>query len=510
VPIPDAFSVERAFLERPSIGIRARLILSFLSFVVFALAATLGTWIVLSRLERRLRFLEATDRYTMEVQQARRFEKNHFLYGTTLEEVQHHLENARALLKAAEPDAAKVLTSVELRRMQDHLSRYESLIARLRSMQTGGAPAAPADREVTAAELRDHGTQMLTFALELAEKERHSVNRTLVIFKRVPVVFLGVLLVFSVVVANFVARQMVKPLSRLMATTERIAGGDFTPLTPQRKYRDEFTSFALALNTMMRELGRRQEVLVQSHKLSAIGRLTAGVAHELNNPINNITLTAEMLREDYRTLGDEERLEMVHDLVDQAERAQKIVRNLLDFAREGEITTEGLDLREVLRATTRLVANQIRVSGAKISLEVADNLPAVHGDRRSLTQVFVNLLLNALDAVGRGGLVRIAVESEQQGWAQVTVSDDGHGIPAHVLPYVFEPFFTTKPAGGGTGLGLAVSLGIVRQHGGDIRVESTPGRGTAFTVLLPAAMVPRLSADDGGQPMPAARTSRPA
>ncbi len=508
VRVPDAFS-ERAFLERPTINIRARLVLSFLSFVVFAIAVTIGAWILLSRLEGRLRFLEAADRYTMEIQQTRRFEKNYFLYGTNLQDVQDHLEHARKLLEAAEPEAVEVLTSGALHRMRTHLDRYESLIARLISMQGGSAPAHPAERTAIEAELRDHGSQMVAFALELAEKERSSVNATLALFKRLPVAFLAFLLVFSVIVANFLARQMVEPLTRLTATTQRIASGDFTPLTPQRKYRDEFTNFALALNTMMRELAHRQDVLVQSHKLSAIGTLTSGVAHELNNPINNITLTAEMLKEDYRTLSDAERLDMVNDLVEQAARAQRIVRNLLDFARESEITTEKLDLAEVLRAATALAANQIRVSGAKITVDVAPNLPAIHGDKQSLSQVFVNLLLNALDAVGKGGRVRITAEGDDQGWVRVSVSDNGHGIPAHVLPNVFDPFFTTKPRGKGTGLGLSVSLGIVRQHGGDIRVESKAGIGTTFSVLLPAAMVPELPEREAVPPT-LAKTSSPA
>jgi two-component system NtrC family sensor kinase len=183
----------------------------------------------------------------------------------------------------------------------------------------------------------------------------------------------------------------------------------------------------------------------------------------------------------------------VNDLVEQAGRAQRIVRNLLDFARESEITTERLDVAEVLRDTTRLAANPIRLAGAKITLDLAENLPPVHGDKQSLSQVFVNLLLNALDSVKKGGRVRIAAASEHdRGWIEITVTDDGCGIPAHVLPHVFDPFFTTKPRGKGTGLGLSVSLGIVRQHGGDIRVESTAGKGTTVTVMLPAALVPGL------------------
>ncbi|OYV67399.1 MAG: hypothetical protein B7Z74_09650, partial [Deltaproteobacteria bacterium 21-66-5] len=310
-----------------------------------------------------------------------------------------------------------------------------------------------------------------------------NVHATLTLFKRLPILFLAALLVVSVFIANFLARQMLGPLTRFMDTTQRIAHGDFTPIKPARKYRDEFSNLAVALNTMMRELNHRQEVLVQSHKLQAVGNLTAGVAHELNNPLNNITLTAEMLKEDYPALSDADRLEMVEDLVSQAGRAQKIVRNLLDFARESEITTERLDVAELLRKTAGLAANQIKLSGAKIELEVPDNLPAVHGDAQSLSQVFLNLLLNALDAVGKGGRVKIAARTARAGYLEVRVQDNGHGIPPHVVPNIFDPFFTTKDKGRGTGLGLSVSLGIVRQHGGDLLLERTSERGSTFCVL---------------------------
>lgn len=176
---PAALGAERAFLERPTFNIRVRLVLSFLSFVLFAIAVTIGAWILLSRLEGRLRFLEAADRYTMEIQQTRRFEKNYFLYGTNLQDVQDHLANARKLLVSAEPDAIEVLTSAELRRMRAHFDRYQSLVSRLLSIQGGDAPPDRTERTAIETELRDHGSQMVAFALELAEKERSSVNATL-------------------------------------------------------------------------------------------------------------------------------------------------------------------------------------------------------------------------------------------------------------------------------------------------------------------------------------------
>ncbi len=497
IPEPvEITNAERALLQRPSFGIRARLSLGLLALFLVAAAVTAAAWIMLSRLEVRLKFLEVADRYTLEIQQARRFEKNYFLYGTNLQDVQEHIANARILLNSSESEAFKVLTTADLRRMREHLDRYETLLGNLAEMAKRGPPDQAERKSSIETELRAHGSQMVAFALELAQKERNSVNQTLALFKRLPVLFLIVLLVLMAVIVNFLARQMLGPLGRLMATTQRISMGDFTPIAPARRYRDEFSDLAVALNTMMREVAHRQEVLVQSHKLQAVGTLTAGVAHELNNPINNIILTAEMLKEDFPVLPDAEKLAMVDDLVDQGSRAQRIVRNLLDFARESEIRTERLDVGELLRGTANLAANQIKLSGAKILMEVPENLPPIHGDRQSISQVFLNLILNAVDAVGKGGHVWIKAEAAREpGYLQVIVSDDGKGIPSHILPYIFDPFFTTKSKGKGTGLGLSVSLGIVRQHGGDIRAESSPGKHTELIVVLPAARVPEL-----GQP----------
>jgi signal transduction histidine kinase len=245
------------------------------------------------------------------------------------------------------------------------------------------------------------------------------------------------------------------------------------------------------MNQMMDQLAYRQELLVRAHKLKAVGTLTAGVAHELNNPINNIILTASMLREDFSELSGEECLELVGDLVGESERAQKIVRNLLDFARESEAELESHSVEGIVEETLRLASNQIKLAKVKVCVETEENIPAIHGDRRQLQQVFLNLVLNALDAMPGGGSLNLKVmNSENREFVAVAFEDTGMGIPKQHLRDIFDPFFTSKKAAKGTGLGLSVSLGIVQGHGGDIRVQSEVGKGTVFTVLLPIAKVP--------------------
>lgn len=484
--------IQRALLERPGISIRARLTLGFLLFFILSTGVTMTAWVMLNRLEKKLTFLAIADRYTTEIQQARRFEKNYFLYGTNLQDVLEHVNNASLLLTSGKVELEAVIGKERFRQLEQHQRKYIGLLEQLeafdRAKGQGIAPQHPA----TEAELREHGAALISQAIELAEEERNNVHVMLKLFKRLPLVFLGILLPLIIYTAHFLARQMLAPLGRMLAATQRIAQGDFTPIPPARRFRDEFTNLAIALNHMMEELQRQQEILVTSHKLRAVGTLTAGIAHELNNPINNITLTAAVLEEDYASLNDHDRLEMIHDLATQAERASRIVRNLLDFARESEMESQLVDIPKIVEETLQLTSNEIKLKKTKLVFRAPANVPPIYGDRQHLSQVFLNLILNALDAMPpSGGILEISVAgSAEPGFLAVKIKDNGSGIPEHILPNIFDPFFTTKPTGKGTGLGLSVSLGIVRKHGGDIRVESTVQKGTTFTVVLPATAIP--------------------
>ena len=482
---------QKALLERPKVSIRARLMLGFLLFFMLTGTLILSTFVVLNRLNNKTEFLVIADKYTNEIQQARRFEKNYFLYGTNLFEIIEHVESAQSLVESSSAELVTLLGKDNLETMTLHLKMYLDLLQQLTSLESERSPDKLPKHPAIEAELREHGSFMVSFALELSEKERNSVRITFKMARQVPLVFLGFLLILAIYEANFISRQMIGRLSRLMNLTKRIAEGDFTPIMPERKYRDEFSNVNMALNSMMYELNHRQRVMLQSHKLQAVGTLTAGIAHELNNPINNITLTAAVLEEDYADLSDDDRMDMINDLVEQAERSQKIIKNLLDFARESEITTEHLDQHQLLEETVKLASNQIKLHKVQVELTADENLPDIHGDRQQLSQVFLNLILNALDAMHAGGILTIHLSrDETPGFLMTSFVDTGEGIPSHVLPRIFDPFFTTKMTGKGAGLGLSVSLGIIRKHGGNIRVDSTIGKGTEFSVLLPITEVP--------------------
>jgi signal transduction histidine kinase len=369
-----------------------------------------------------------------------------------------------------------------------HLAQYEGLLEKLENIELN--PKADdyfwkkRDAEV---EVRKHGQEMVSFAQDLMLKEKATLDRMIVLSRRVHIYSFAFLFLFFVFNTYFLGRRISRPLRRFVSYAERIATGDYTPIMPARRYRDEFSNLAVSINFMIRELERRHEILVQTHKLRAIGTLTAGVAHELNNPINNISLTAHMFLEDYKSLPDEERLEMINDIIGEVARTKKIVRNLLDFARESESSMQSLDLGNVIKDTLALAGNQIAISGIHVDLSIMPNLPRVYGDGRQLEQVFLNLILNAIDVTPKGGRIQILViPADEPNYLAVKVTDYGPGIPDHILRSIFDPFFTTKDLGAGTGLGLSICYGIINQHNGTVEISSDEGKGTKVTIKLPA------------------------
>jgi len=233
--------------------------------------------------------------------------------------------------------------------------------------------------------------------------------------------------------------------------------------------------------------------------MAAVGTLTAGVAHELNNPLNNISLTTEAIIDAYDDYPREQQLKMLEDILTQVERASATVRNLLDFTRVEKPVFVPVSLHQVVQECTRLLANEARIADVELEIDVGPDLPAVLGNPRDLQQVFLNLFLNAIQAMPEGGTITARGVEAGSGEVRVDVTDTGQGIPEENLASIFDPFFTTKEVGTGTGLGLTVTYGIVEKHHGRLLVESEVGTGTTFSCFLPRA--------EAGQDVPATHSS---
>ena len=484
-----AAAADKALKERPAFSIRLQVYCSVFLLFAVVLVIALVTYVTTSRVEQEIHLFEVSSRFLFEVDQARRFEKNFFLHGTNLDDALEHVHSAKRVLRENERIGG-IVGQGNYNKIIDSLDRYDALLYQLVPMRSG--PGSDSGRVTTAeTEVRKHGHDVVIFATDLVEKEKGKLEGIISFSRHMQVYLIAFLLLYLMAMSYVLIRRIVGPIGRYMKYLERIARGDYSPILPRRRYRDEFSALAIAINHMLDELGRRENILVESHKLRAIGTLTAGVAHELNNPINNITLTSHVLLEDYATLPDAERMEMLNDIIHEAERTKKIVASLLDFARQSESKVEPLELSDVVKRTLALAQNQLTLKGARVSLDIADHLPPVHGDSQQLSQVVLNLVLNAVDVSPRGGKIEITVaQAKDEGFVQITVTDHGPGIPGHVLPYIFDPFFTTKPKGKGVGLGLSICKGIVSKHGGELTVETEAGQGATFTVWLPATSCP--------------------
>ncbi|MBY0375153.1 MAG: PAS domain S-box protein, partial [Bryobacteraceae bacterium] len=229
--------------------------------------------------------------------------------------------------------------------------------------------------------------------------------------------------------------------------------------------------------------------LVQADKLSSIGLLAAGVAHEVNTPLAVISTYAQMLAKQVN--GDDQKAALLDKIAKQTFRASEIVNSLLNFSRTSTTEYTDLEVNRMIRDTVSLVDHQLKKAQVQVDLALAEQIPAMRGNSGKLQQVLLNLLINSRDAleeVARGEGRRIAIRSYAAAdRVFIEVTDNGAGIPAEALPRIFDPFFTTKGARKGTGLGLSVSYGIVQEHGGTIRVESLPGSGTRFRLEFPLA-----------------------
>jgi hypothetical protein len=232
------------------------------------------------------------------------------------------------------------------------------------------------------------------------------------------------------------------------------------------------------------ELERR---LMQADKMSSIGLLAAGVAHEVNTPLAVISTYAQMLAK--QISGDEQKSRLLDKIAKQTFRASEIVNSLLNFSRTSAKELSEVSLNRAIRETLTLIEHQLEGAGVRVQVETAEPLPEIRGDFGKLQQVFLNLFLNARDAMEGGGELAIRTWSDN-GSVRVEVSDSGHGISPENLSRIYDPFFTTKASKKGTGLGLAVTYGIVKEHGGSIEVDSRPGAGTRFVLDFPAARKP--------------------
>jgi predicted Zn finger-like uncharacterized protein len=297
------------------------------------------------------------------------------------------------------------------------------------------------------------------------------------------------LLLVSAVLSLLGSRLITRPLEGLLRATRTVAQGRFD-IQVEASSRDEIGDLADSFNHMAQELDSRekalkdaQAALVQSEKLAAFGQLGAGIAHEIKNPLAGILGLTQLSK---RKLSQEEPIYKNLVIIEkETNRCTTIIQNLLKFARQEKVDYESVDLNQVAQDAMAIVEHQLEMNKVRLERKLADSLPVIYGNANQIQQVLINLMINAQQAMdGSSGTVTVSTAASD-GQIQVVVQDNGPGIPEEIKDKIFEPFFTTKAVGKGTGLGLSVSYGIVKEHKGDILVDSRLDEGTKFTLVFP-------------------------
>ncbi len=300
-------------------------------------------------------------------------------------------------------------------------------------------------------------------------------------------VALGVL-AFSVFISFFWSRGLTQPIQNLYKATLQVASGQFDISIPTQS-NDEIGVLGNSFNRMARELQAReldlrsaQDALVQSEKMAAFGQLGAGIAHEVKNPLAGILGYTQLA---LRKADKESELARQLKIIEkETKRCKTIIENLMKFSRQEKAEKTPTNLNQVVEDAVAIVDHQLTLNKVKIEKTLSNNLPELHGNGNQLQQVLMNLMINAQQAMPDGGVVQISTQVTDKN-IEVLVKDNGPGMPKAVQDKIFEPFFTTKPVGKGTGLGLSVSYGIVKDHAGNIFLESEVGKGTQFTLSFP-------------------------
>lgn len=481
-------------------SLRRKITVGYYLFAVSMIVLAVFAYASLRFLEERLDWGDAVSAFLDTTLEMRRFEKNYFLYGMPADAAaaRDYARQTGELLREHGAAFRHFATAAELDRMADRLDRYDEQMVLLQRVGIGRPGAAAAEQAI-----RDLGHALSAAAERFAAGERAAM-RALLNDARVTLVgALVAVTVVSLVLAHFLSRAAAWPLRGLEDDVAAVGQGRLDAL-PARSGDREIMRFTEAFNRTLHELEQRRRHLLQSEKLASLGTLVSGVAHELNNPLSNISTANQLLQEELDAADRAQIRAWLQDIEAQTERARRIVATLLDFSRDSPFSTAPTRLRDVLNRSMILLGSRIPTE-ATVEVETADDT-LIDADAQKLQQVFVNLVGNALEAGARR--IRIRCTARRAGldgppldayaWTRspsnmdlaantvfIGVTDDGPGIPAALLSKVFDPFFTTKDVGHGSGLGLYVVEEIVERHGGCVGVASVAGEGTRFLVLLP-------------------------
>ncbi len=487
-------------------SIRQKITFGYYAGVAVILTGFLFTFSELILVEKKIVFGGVINEFFDMTLEMRRFEKNFFLYkqDSDYRENLQYVSKAQDILAANLREYSTLVVAARLQTLKVSLMEYRSLMERYAELKGDDPGRAAVERAI-----REKGKEITSFAEDISKTERDRVRRLLDQSRIILAVAIVVLSLAGIIVGQIISRIVVRPMKELEKSMETIAAGGRENIDIRSKDR-EIVSLTGAFNHMLRELELRQRHMIQSEKLASLGTLMAGIAHELNNPLSNISTSSQILLEEIEESDIEFKKEMLLQIETQTERARNIVRTLLDFSREKEFKREIIPLKNLIQETLNFIKGQIpaRVS---MTVEVPEDI-VIFADKQRIQQAFLNLVKNAVESIPEEGSVFIQAQRQfpvlehPELYVQmldnsrckssgddvyITIRDTGAGIPPEILPRIMDPFFTTKDVGKGSGLGLSIVHEIIDEHDGCIRVHSEQGAGTTFILRLPSKGVNR-------------------
>ncbi len=342
--------------------------------------------------------------------------------------------------------------------------------------------------------MRSNAREVQSYTVKLSRKERSDISATLKTSMRLLLYAVLTIIALGIAINIELSMSIGIPLRRLEKITKKIAAGDFSE-SVEVKGGGEVASLGTSFNQMedklrtalsdlehtIKSLQEKQAQLVEAEKLASIGILAAGIAHEINNPLTSVLTFSNLMLE--QMPEDDPNRERVKMMAWETNRARIIVRQLLSFAREAPLRSVAVDVNQPVREIVDSLMIQDKFKDIELVMSLAHDIPEIHADPAQVGQVVLNIVLNALHSITPPGRIEVATRAVG-GFVEIAVSDTGCGIPEENIGRIFEPFYTTKDTSG-TGLGLAVSYGIVKKHRGYIEVKSEAGKGSIFTVRLP-------------------------
>ena len=487
------------------ISIRGKIFFAFTVFLLFGGAIWYLNFSKHHLLNQKLEIIEKKDTLLNIILEARRYEKNYFLYlkHTDLTEAHSYISHAEELLTEIIDRYGKDVLSRDLPRDLRELNEYKQSLAELSDLHKHKkATKLEKDSVGNLLERRNRtrglGKKITANMEQMVFQERGYINRLIKEARLYHFMTMGAMLILSISTVLFLLFSVNRPLKAIETAINKIVGGDYVNI-PRISTGDEFESLVISLNNMINELNRRSEQMIQTKKLASLGALTSGVAHELNNPLNNISTSIQILLEEIEDDDLVYKKELLAETETQVERARDIVKALLEFSRKRSFTLNQVHFKDLVNNTIKLIKGELPPR-VKLEVEILEDIEANIAPRR-IQQVLLNLIFNAIQAMeGKGHLKIMSHRVDKGDEFCFLVQDNGKGIPAKTLPKIFDPFFTTSETDPrtptlpayqgiieqqGTGLGLSICHGIVEQHGGRIEVESKLDEGTTFTVYLP-------------------------